>query len=399
MENVFYLSTAQLVEIANDLNTRIEKGLEADGTELLCLPTFIQPSKNGIRGEATVFDLGGTNFRAATVKIGEKAEVLNQTEKKFTAMKDPKYTREDLFEAIHQVSSGLKIKDGCGIGYCFSYPAKSMVDGDGELVSWSKGVTIANMIGKPVGKTLVEYLNARRDEKFGKITVVNDTITSLFAGLTNAGYDAYIGLIVGTGTNMATFFPSTSIPKIASIKDWSGDTPVNLETGNFKPKFLLPCDDAVDAASENKGAQRFEKAVSGMYIGRIFREMFPNDGLAENFDAGNVGHILRNPSQFSEAYVETAYNIYVRSAKLVAASIAGLVMRLKAATPSVRRVMLLAEGTMFWSNEIYKDAIYANIVDDTLKELLPKVGLGNMTITIDRIENANLIGAAMSVLS
>lgn len=34
------------------------------------------------------------------------------------------------------------------------------------------------------------------------------------AGLTDKSYDAYIGLIVGTGTNMATFIPSDKITKL-----------------------------------------------------------------------------------------------------------------------------------------------------------------------------------------
>ena len=89
------------------------------------------------------------------------------------------------------------------------------------------------MEGQPVGKPLLKYLNENSTSRFTDIKVVNDTITSLFAGLLNPGFDAYIGLIVGTGTNMATFFPSEYIPKIRNMKDWSGETPVNLESGNF----------------------------------------------------------------------------------------------------------------------------------------------------------------------
>lgn len=73
------------------------------------------------------------------------------------------------------------------------------------------------MIGEPVGKPLLDYLNERNDIKFTGIKVLNDTVASLFAGLTNSGYDAYIGLIVGTGTNMATFIPAGENNKTSSL--------------------------------------------------------------------------------------------------------------------------------------------------------------------------------------
>jgi hypothetical protein len=38
-------------------------------------------------------------------------------------------------------------------------------------------------------------------------------------------------------------------------------------------------------------------------------------------------------------------------------------------------------------------------VNATLKEILAESGLGDKEVQISRIENANLIGAAMSVLS
>jgi len=70
MNNVFALSNKQLLEIANDQKIKIETGLREDGTEIKCLPTYIHPKKDGIKGEATVFDLGGTNFRSAIIPEG-----------------------------------------------------------------------------------------------------------------------------------------------------------------------------------------------------------------------------------------------------------------------------------------------------------------------------------------
>jgi hexokinase len=221
----------------------------------------------------------------------------------------------------------------------------------------------------------------------------------LFAGLTNLGYNAYIGLIVGTGTNMATFFPSEYIPKIAGMKGWSGETPVNIESGNHNPPHLTDIDAKVDAESDNKGFQRFEKAISGMYLGRVFRAAFPDDKLDESLDAADLSRMMNNPESYKPEYVETAFRIYERSAKLVAASIAGLVLNLNSTYPSVKRIQVLAEGSLFWSKVKTNNAAYVEIVNATLKALLAEVGLSDTEVQISRMENANLIGAAMSVLS
>ena len=41
---------------------------------------------------------------------------------------------------------------------------------------------------------------------------------------------------------------------------------INLESGNFSPPHLTTADDALDRASDNPGAQRFEKAVPGAWL-------------------------------------------------------------------------------------------------------------------------------------
>ena len=398
MNNQFALSNSQLLDIANDLKSKIETGLQKDGTEIKCLPTYIHPKKDGIEGEATVFDLGGTNFRAAVVSVGKETEITGLVEKDITEMKTAGFTEDDLYNSQAQIITQLHLPKNSPIGYCFSYPAKSLINGDAELINWTKGVSIAGMAGKPVGEPLVEFLNKNTNGSFNKIAVVNDTITSLFAGLMNPGYDAYIGLIVGTGTNMATFFPSEYIPKIKNLEGWSGETPVNLESGNFNPPHLTALDVEVDENSDNKGFQKFEKAISGMYLGRIFRAAFPNDGLDVKLDAAGLSKMMNNPQDYKLEYVETAFQIYERSARLVAASLVGLVQNLNSAYPSVKKVQVLAEGSLFWSKVKAHDTKYVDIVNATIKELLAELKL-DATVEISRIENANLIGAAMSVLS
>jgi hexokinase len=60
---------------------------------------------------------------------------------------------------------------------------------------------------------------------------------------------------------------------------------------------------------------------------------------------------------------------------------------------------VLAEGSLFWSRVKVENASYVDIVNATLIELLDDMGMGDIEVMISKIDNANLIGAAMAVLS
>jgi hexokinase len=400
-KNVFELGTAQLKKIAQSLQHKVENGLKKENTEIQCIPTFINPKTSGIEGKSLVLDLGGTNYRVATVNFsGGEATIHPQNGWKtdLSIMKTPGFTQEQLFKEQGDPVGETKRDTGMPIGYCFSYPAESLPNGDAKLLRWTKGVDIKAMVGQPVGQPLLEYLNARTDIKFTGIKVINDTVASLFAGLTDTSYDAYIGLIVGTGTNMATFIHADRITKLDPAAGLKGLIPVNLESGNFIPPFLTVIDKMVDALSDNKGSQRFEKAVSGMYLGEILKASFPLDEFEDQFDARKLTTILSYPDMYKEKYVSVARWIYERSAQLVAASLAGLVSVLVSHDPSIKRVRLVAEGSLFWSENLKGDS-YKDTVSATLRTLLAESGMNDVEVHIAQMDNANLIGTGIAALS
>ena len=228
--------------------------------------------------------------------------------------------------------------------------------------------------------------------------MINDTVASLFAGLTDPNFDAYIGLIVGTGTNMAAFVNADKIPKIDSSLNWQGLTPVNLESGNFNPPHLTKYYELVDEKSDNKGSQRFEKTVSGLYIGQILREVFPKDGFDDQTDGKALTDIINAPDKNKKKHVKVAKAIYRRSAKLVAASLAGLIDLLAAHDKSIRKVRITAEGSLFWS-EVSGCKDYNKVVKNTLKDLLSEMGHKKVKVNIANIESANMIGSGIAALS
>lgn len=400
-KNIFKLDNEQLKGIAHAFREKVEEGLNKNNAEIQCIPTFILPKATDVKGKALVLDLGGTNYRVAIVDFSTEKPIIypnNGWKKDMSIMKSPGYTREELFKELADLIVEIKREEEMPIGYCFSYPTESIPGGDAKLLRWTKGVDIREMVGQFVGKPLLDYLNEKNKIRFTGVKVLNDTIASLFAGLTDKSYDAYIGLIVGTGTNMATFIPSDKITKLDPECHVQGLIPVNLESGNFYPPFLTAVDDTVDATSDSLGKQRFEKAVSGMYLGDILKAAFPLEEFEERFDARKLTAIMNYPDIHKDIYVQVAHWIYNRSAQLVAASLAGLIALLKSYNRDIHRVCLIAEGSLFWS-ESRKDKNYNILVMEKLQELLRELELEDVEVHINSMDNANLIGTGIAALS
>ena len=402
-KNIFELTTDELKSIANNLQKKIEEGLEKDGMEISCIPTHIIPKKEISNGKVLVLDWGGTNFRAAIVEYKDGKATIIETlskDKKYplSAKETVGFDQNKLHEKMASWIGELKNLDQSvtKIGYCFSYPAASRLNGDAILLRWTKGIEIPDMLGKPVGESLMTYLNSHKDIKttFTDIKVINDTVACLFAGLSVSGYDSYMGLIVGTGTNMASLMRLDKIEKLKNKE--SGSIPVNLESGNFYPPYLTIVDGLVDAMSNNKGQQRFEKAISGGYLGEVFKTVFSHEKIKYDFDGGDLAKLLNNPDKNPEEQVAVAQWIYDRSAKLVAASLTGLAQVLVAQDSAIKKLCLAADGSVFWGKDKNKENYYKELVSKELKLLLPN---GVTVSIIDEMADPNLIGSAIAALS
>jgi hexokinase len=397
-ENIFELTNEELKKIADNLQEKIELGLKKDGTEILCIPTYISPKDELEDGRVLALDWGGTNFRAAIVELakGKDPVIIEAKKKLLSADIAAKFSQNELLEEMATLIGSLENLDNqiTRIGYCFSYPAECLPDGDAKLLRWTKGFEIHEMVGGLVGKSLMDYLNNHPSipTTFTSVKVINDTVACLFAGLADVGKDAYIGLIVGTGTNMAGLMPMSKIEKL-NYKG-RGLIPVNLESGNFNPPYLTIMDGLVDAMSNNKGSQRFEKAISGGYIGEIFKSVFSDKKIPYDFDGEALSEVLNNPQNHPEAYVNVANWILNRSALLVAASLAGLIQVLLSQDENIKTVCLAADGSVFWKSS----ASYHQQVADQLKALLPD----DVTVTMaeeEKMAEANLIGTAIASMS
>ncbi|MFV0507512.1 MAG: hexokinase family protein [Bacteroidales bacterium] len=397
MSNLLNLDIKQQKNISNSFCEKVLQGLDKEGQELLCIPTYVSPIEGELNGAVTVVDFGGTNLRVAVVEFKKGVAVVTHgpVGKKLDPELGETRSLEALFKAIAGLVNVLGYEEETPIGYCYSYPATSLKDGDAIGIGMSKDLAITELIGSKIGKPLLDYLNKNCKSKFSDIKVANDTITTLFAGKTLPGFDSYIGLIVGTGTNMATFFHTSRINK--DIESWEGILPINLESGNFTPDVLTELDKIVDDKSSNKGKQKFEKAVSGMFVGRLLNAAFP-DKFDEHTDGKYMSYVIDNPKKFDTEAVELSQDAYKRSAKLVASTIAGLILSGNPPTDRTYRVLIVAEGSLFWSHlSEYKD--YNKMVKKYLRDLLDHMHYSNVQFDIQRVENANLIGAAIVAMA
>jgi hexokinase len=123
--NILSLTTNQLLEIAEDLENKMNAGLAEDGQEIKCLPAYIDPKRDINSGKCLVLDWGGTNFRAAIIEFyKDRAPVIIEcVESKLSAEETKGFERNDLFKAMVAVIKQLKNLDKNikNIGYCFSY--------------------------------------------------------------------------------------------------------------------------------------------------------------------------------------------------------------------------------------------------------------------------------------
>lgn len=374
------LSLQQLNEIRVTLGQRISEGLAAAGQEVACLPAYLPMPSRAVEGRALVVDAGGTNLRVAAVEMrdGVARLLAGPLQGMLPDGRERPTGRKEFFGFHVDLMRQLGVPLDLPLGYCFSYPAEVVASGDARLVRWTKGIQVSGVEGELVGALLREALGVT-----GEVKVLNDTVAALVGGalLSPERYDAYIGLIVGTGTNMATFLPAAELSKVPG--GWTGRMAVNLESGNFHPPHLSPIDDELDAASDNPGRQRYEKAVSGYYLPQLFAMLCPDMQIG--------------PSASSEIVVEWALRagderpstvarwLLRRSADLVAAGLAAVADRL-----AVPRIAIQAEGGLFWKATGYHDR-----VGETLGKLLA----GSARMDVIHVDDVNLMGAAAAALT
>ncbi|MDZ7832441.1 MAG: hypothetical protein U5L07_11875 [Desulfobacterales bacterium] len=398
MPQAFDLSDDRLAEIARQMEEKTRDGLKKDGGELLCIPTFVPIRSIPQSGRLLALDLGGTNVRCAQVALdsGRLKFEKGPVKERLTNEQERQLDQTDFLDRLANIIHSVEPASNLPLGYCFSYPAEPTRDGDAVLLRWTKEMFVADTVGQKIGEMLCRHLAGRHFFwQCTKVKVINDTVAALLAGMGAPGADAYIGLIVGTGTNMAISLPTGRMPKMTEDRDETVELPVNLESGNFRPPFLTEWDEKLDRESNNPGQQRFEKAVSGQYLAHLFKLRLPESRIDTRQGAAAVFEKAYGASAETDTEKEMAKAIINRSARLVAASLAGLISFLATGRAQpVKKVVITSEGGVFWGHPAYKEA-----AEYALRHLLNAKGLSGLDFEFLALDHANLLGSAIAGLS
>ncbi|KAF5187696.1 Hexokinase-1 [Thalictrum thalictroides] len=252
-------------------------------------------------------DLGGTNFRVLRVLLGgREGRVVKQ---EFTEVSIPPHlmisTSNELFDFIAAELAKFVATEGEDfhlspgrqreLGFTFSFPVKQTSINSGNIMTWSKGFSIADAVGQDVVSELTKAME-RKGVDMRVAALVNDTIGTLAGGKYDNN-DVVAAVILGTGTNAAYVERAHAIPKWHGLLPKSGEMVINMEWGNFRSSHLpmTEYDQALDNESLNPGDHIFEKIISGMYLGDVVRRVLLRMAEEAAFFGDTVPPKLRIP--------------------------------------------------------------------------------------------------------
>uniref|UniRef100_A0A8C8S2C9 Hexokinase-3 n=1 Tax=Pelusios castaneus TaxID=367368 RepID=A0A8C8S2C9_9SAUR len=267
------------------LRREMELGLRKEThatSSVRMLPTYVRATPDGSeRGDFLALDLGGTNFRVLLVQVGSREQGGVQIVSEVYSI-PPEVTQgpgSELFDHIVTCIVDFQSKQGMvgqtlPLGFTFSFPCQQMSLDQGILLSWTKGFSASDCVGKDVVQLLREAVQRKQHFTLDVVAIVNDTVGTMMS----CGYDdprCEVGLIVGTGTNACYM---EELRHVGTVAGEEGRMCINMEWGAFGDNGCLdavftPFDRQVDEVSLNPGKQRFEKLISGMYLGEIVRRI------------------------------------------------------------------------------------------------------------------------------
>lgn len=256
-------------KLLSEFASEMAAGLAGEPSSLAMIPSYITIGHPIPVGRPViVLDAGGTNLRVCVVTFDAHGRPsVSHFSKYAMPGTDVSVTADEFFDTLARyVEPVLPYAED--IGFCFSYAADITPDCDGRLIRWSKQIKAKEVEGMMVGAELAKRLCPKGFK--GKITVLNDTVATLLAGVSASvtrRYDGYVGFILGTGTNTATIVANREITKCPSLGD--GAMIINTESGSFAKAERTEIDLRLDESTMDPGTYMFEKMISGGYLGAL----------------------------------------------------------------------------------------------------------------------------------
>lgn len=408
-------STINLQLVVDAFSDEMKKGLEGEESSLEMIPTYIEAENEFKDGDRVLaIDAGGTNFRAAIVSFHnnnqiEIGEIIHHRMPGVNQEISAKTFFNTIAGYIHELAEKVD-----KIGFCFSYAVEIFPNKDGRLIKFSKEVQAPEVIGKMIGKSLLEALG--NPDK--KIILLNDTVATLLAGKSarvEKSYDSFIGFILGTGTNTSYIEKNSNILKNEKL-DQEKSQIINMETGNFGRAPLTDLDIKFDNTTNNPSEYTFEKMFSGGYFGGLCLTVLQsaaeenlfsseaaacikridsltaeeaNDFLLGDDSEGNILNKCFKDESDRQASSQIIDALIDRASLMVAANLAAVVLKTGKGTQPGNPILITIEGTTFYKLHQLKER-FENYLADYLS------GERKRYVEFANIDYSSLKGAALA---
>ena len=403
-------------ELVRNFTEDMIEGLSGKGG-MRMIPTYIEAENDFLKDTPVLaIDAGGTNFRAAIVKVTTTGDVIISDVVNYRMPGlDGVIGSDEFFKTVADYIRPLAEKVN-RIGFCFSYPTEILPDKDGRLIKFCKEVQAPEVHGQMIGKRLLKTLGT--PEK--TIVLLNDTVATLLAGKSaaaNRKYDSFIGFILGTGTNTCYIEQNRNITKKPELKKESSQI-INIESGDYGRPPRTETDIQFGNTTTDPGSYKFEKMFSGGYFGSLTLFVLKKAAKEGLFSVATAGRINNLPdlqtvdaSSFAEGQLsldhplnkavtdpkdaemcrEIINSLIDRAAILVAGSMTAVILKSGKGISPEKPLLITAEGTTF-----YKLHEFQELFETYLNKYLS----GDRKRYFEFTEGAQsgLVGAALAAL-
>jgi len=413
----------EMHSLLKQFEEEMESGLTRENSSSLpMIATYTQVQESiPLNEDVIVLDAGGTNFRTCLVRFNEEGKAIISDFQKTSMPGIKSEVSAQQFFGVFADQVERLIDKSDHIGFCFSYAATITSGHDGIPIMFSKEIKAPEVIGKPVGASLLEELARRgHDVSNKKVAVLNDTVATLLAGQAAEkckAYDSYIGFILGTGTNVAYTEDNANIKKIGNLP--KGKQIVNIESGNFNVK-CGKLDELFFASTKKPEQYHMEKMISGAYLGpqcELVLDKACEEGVLSSSFAQRFATCKPLSTPVMSNYLEMPFNseyalvrctegneddqlalwiiidsLIAKAAKLTAANLSAAVLKSGMGRDPRRPVCINADGTTFYKTESLK-----KYTEYYLHQYL-QLEYGRY-VTLVKVEDSPTIGAAIAGLS
>lgn len=370
-------------EVARNFQQDLQIGLrDAKSSSMRMLKSYVGLPTGKETGEFLALDFGGTNVRVFRVSLlGEgRFEITKRVGEPLIVPGKYDYIGKD--STVDQMFGFLarlvdEAIDGDHstkfyLGHTFSFPSTQDDLNNARLIIWTKEFATPGVEGEVVNDLLLAALKKRGIENVEPVAVINDTVAVLLSAAYKRA-DVFTGSIYATGHNTCYLESSIHDPKGFG----EGGMILNLECGNFMRLTPNRFDVELDQKSEKPGEQRFEKMVSGRYMGELFSmavaELLGADRKFAFTSIDMSGIVADESAQLDKAAEiiaekvgskleladvarirEIAAAIIIRSARLVTASYVGIVWQ-RAGDGAIGKQYVAVDGSVYEKMPLVKE--------------------------------------------